>query len=144
MYDTHVVPRNRAGPIARGIGAWTPTTWTEGSDMHKVLFYKTTGGNDVVKNWIKDFSKEEQKIIGEDLLTVQLGFPLGLPLCRSLGNGLWEVRSTLTSKVEARMIFYFHSQAKALVVLHGFIKKTMKTPRAEIDLALRRKREFDP
>jgi phage-related protein len=112
--------------------------------MHKVLFYATASGNQVVKDWLKSFNKEDRNILGEDLLTVQLGFPLGLPLCRALGSGLWEVRSTLTSKVEARMIFYFDSQAQALVVLHGFIKKSAKTPKTEIDLALRRKREFDP
>lgn len=109
--------------------------------MHKVLFYSTAAGNKVVKNWLKTFSKEDRNILGRDLMTVQMGFPLGLPLCRSLGGGLWEVRSTLTGKIEARMIFYFDSQAKALAVLHGFIKKSQKTPKAEIDLALSRKRE---
>jgi phage-related protein len=112
--------------------------------MHQVLFYATAAGNQVVKNWLKSFSKEDRSILGEDLLTVQLGFPLGLPLCRSLGSSLWEVRSSLTSKVEARMIFYFDSASQALVVLHGFIKKSQKTPKADIELALRRKREFDP
>ena len=110
--------------------------------MHRVLFYTTAAGNSVVKNWLKTFSKEDRVILGRDLMTVQMGFPLGLPLCRSLGGGLWEVRSTLTGgKVEARMIFCFDSQAKALAVLNGFIKKSQKTPKSEIDLALSRKRE---
>lgn len=111
--------------------------------MHKVLFYETASGNKVVKDWLKNFNKEDRSILGEDLLTVQLGFPLGLPLCRSLGGSLWEVRSSLTSRVEARMIFYFDSAEQALVVLNGFIKKSQKTPKSEIELALRRKREFD-
>lgn len=106
-----------------------------------MLFYTTAAGNKVVKNWLQSFSKEDRNILGRDLLTVQLGFPLGLPLCRSLGGGLWEVRSTLTGRAEARMIFYFDSQAQALVILHGFIKKSQKTPKAEINLALNRKRE---
>ncbi len=109
--------------------------------MHKVLFYATAAGNKVVLNWLKTFGKEDRYVLGRDLMTVQMGFPLGLPLCRSLGGGLWEVRSTLATKVEARMIFYFDAQAKALVVLNGFIKKSQKTPKAEIDLALSRKRE---
>ena len=65
-------------------------------------------------------------------------------LRRPLGNGLWEVRSTLTDKREARLIFYQDGRAQALVVLHGFIKKTQRTPQREIDLALKRKREFSP
>jgi len=109
--------------------------------MHKVLFYTTAGGNKVVKNWLKSFSKEDRFILGRDLKTVQLNFPMGPPLCRSLTGGLWEIRSTLTTKVEARMIFYFDSDTPAIAVLHGFIKKTAKTPKADIDLALSRKRE---
>ena len=109
--------------------------------MHKVLFYKTAAGNSVVKNWLRQFGREDRGILGRDLGLIQVGFPLGLPLCRSLGNGLWEIRSTLTSKVEARMIFYFDSKQQAIAILHGFVKKSMKTPKAEIDLALNRKRD---
>jgi phage-related protein len=112
--------------------------------MHTVLFYRTAAGNDVIKDWLRAFEKPDRAILGEDLKTVQFGFPMGLPLCRSLGQGLWEVRSSLTGNREARMIFYHDSDAEALVVLHGFLKKSQKTPKGEIDLALRRKREFSP
>lgn len=112
--------------------------------MHTVLFYRTAAGNDVIKDWLRAFEKPDRAILGEDLMTVQFGFPMGLPLCRSLGQGLWEVRSSLTGNREARMIFYHDSEAEALVVLHGFLKKSQKTPRGEIDTALRRKREFSP
>lgn len=112
--------------------------------MHSVLFYATPAGNPVIKNWLRAFDKADRAILGEDLKTVQIGFPMGLPLCRSLGQGLWEVRSTLSDRREARMVFYHDSAAKALVVLHGFIKKSQKTPKAEIDIALRRKSEFSP
>jgi len=112
--------------------------------MHTVLFYRTVAGNAVINDWLRAFGRPDRAILGEDLKTVQLGFPMGLPLCRSLGQGLWEVRSSLTGNREARMIFYHDSKAEALVVLHGFVKKSQKTPKAEIDLALRRKREFSP
>ena len=112
--------------------------------MHTVLFYRTAAGNDVVKDWLRSFEKPDRAILGEDLKTVQFGFPMGLPLCRSLGQGLWEVRSSLTGNREARMIFYHDSDAEALVALHGFLKKSQKTPRPDIELALRRKREFSP
>lgn len=113
--------------------------------MHSVLFYSTAGGGEIIKDWLRSFNKADRAILGEDLLTVQLGFPMGLPLCRSLGQGLWEARSTLSNgRREARMIFYHDGQAEALVVLHGFIKKTRTTPKADIDIALKRKREFPP
>jgi phage-related protein len=112
--------------------------------MHSVLFYRTAASNEIIKDWLRSFDKPDRAILGEDLKTVQFGFPMGLPLCRSLGQGLWEVRSSLTSNREGRMIFYHDSDAEALVVLHGFVKKSQKTPRGEIDTALRRKREFSP
>jgi len=112
--------------------------------MFRVVFYRTAVGNNVVLDWIRSFAKEDRTILGEDLKTVQIGFPMGLPLCRSLGNGLWEVRSTLPiMRAEARMIFFQDSGTHSLVVVHGFIKKSQKTPKRDIDIALRRKAEVD-
>lgn len=110
--------------------------------MHKLLFYKTENGNDIVLDWIRSLDSKDRKIIGEDLKAVQLGFPLGLPLCRSLGGGLWEVRSSLSSKREARLLFGHLSKQAALLVTAGFIKKTQKTPNDILDLARKRLREF--
>lgn len=114
--------------------------------MHKVLFYVNGNtGTEEILNWLKSFNKSDRAILGEDLRTAQIGFPLGAHGCRSLRDGLWEVRSTLAEgRCEARMIFYHDTKAKALVVLHGFIKKSQKTPKSHIDLALKRKREFSP
>jgi phage-related protein len=112
--------------------------------MHSVLFYRTSSGASVIRNWLRSFDKDDRAILGEDLKTVQIGFPMGLPLCRPLGQGLWEVRSTLKDRREARLIFFHDSRAQALVVLHGLIKKSQRTPKSEIDLALKRKREFGP
>jgi phage-related protein len=110
--------------------------------MHRVLFYKTNAGNEVVLDWLRSLDADDRKRIGEDLRVVQLGFPMGKPLCDSLGGGLWEVRSSLPSRREARLLF-FHSRAKrALVVVHGFIKKTRTAPAGDIELARRRRREF--
>jgi phage-related protein len=110
--------------------------------MISVLFYATPSKRQVVKEWILSFDKSDRRILGEDLKTVQIGYPMGMPFCRPLGQGLSEVRSTLSGNREARMIFYYDSAAEALVVLNGFIKKSRATPKAEIDLALKRKREF--
>jgi phage-related protein len=93
-----------------------------------------------IAEWLKHLDREDRREIGADILAVQKGWPLGLPLCRSLGQGLWEVRSTLPSRRIARVIFAFDDDT--IVLLHGFIKKTQKTPPAEIDTALKRWKEM--
>jgi phage-related protein len=92
-----------------------------------------------VRDWLKSLDVDDRKAIGEDIKDVEFSWPIGLPLVRSLGNELWEVRSSLPSGRIARVIFCIAE--KHAVLLHGFIKKTQKTPPSEIDLALRRKRE---
>lgn len=105
--------------------------------MLKVQFYQTENGVEPVRKWLKEeLTEEDRKIIGEDVKTVQEGFPMGMPLVRSLGSGLWEVRSNITGKRIARILFFHH--ADRLILLHGFVKKTQKTPNTEIKLALDR------
>ena len=104
------------------------------------VFYVTSAGREPLREWLKDLDKDDRVVIGSDSLAVQKGWPLGLPLCRSLGAGLWEVRSTLPSQRIARVIFAFDDGV--IVLLHGFIKKTQKTPRDEIDSALKRLKEM--
>jgi phage-related protein len=84
-------------------------------------------------------SKDERKILGDDILKVQYCWPICKPLVGSLGHGLWEVRSRLGNRI-ARVIFFVDGQT--MVLLHGFIKKTQKTPKHELDLALRRKHQL--
>jgi len=92
-----------------------------------------------VREWLKGLDAEVRKTIGTDIKDVEYAWPIGMPLARSLGKELWEVRSSLARGRIARVIFCI--EGGQLVLLHGFVKKTQKTPQAEIDLALRRKRE---
>jgi phage-related protein len=108
--------------------------------MIPVVFYETPAGREPVREWLRGLNSDDRTVIGADILAVQRGWPLGLPLCRSLGRDLWEVRSTLPSKRIARLIFAFDDGE--LVILNGFIKKTQKTPQDEIDLALKRLKEM--
>ena len=105
-----------------------------------VVFFATRAGREPVREWLKELDKDDRREIGADILAVQQGWPLGLPLCRSLGNGLWEVRSLLPSRRIARVIFAFDDET--IVLLNGFIKKSQKTPAVEIDTALKRLKEI--
>jgi len=105
-----------------------------------VVFYRTSAGAEVIREWLRGLDAADRSAIGQDLMRVQYRWPVGMPLCRSLGDGLWEVRIDLPSRRIARVIFSPHGSR--LVVLHGFIKKTQKTPADELALARRRNREF--
>lgn len=101
----------------------------------RVIFYQTTSGNEPVHEWLKALPSEDRKIIGDDLKTAQYGWPLGMPLIRKLEAGLWEVRCRLQDRI-ARVIFTVESDA--MVLLHGFIKKSQRTPRQDLQLARQR------
>ena len=105
-----------------------------------VVFYRTSGGTEPVLEWLRSLPAEDRHAIGTDLATIQFGMPIGMPLCRPLGDGLWEVRSRLPSRRIARLLFFVHE--RRIGVVHGFIKKTQKTPANDLDLARRRMKEM--
>ena len=102
-----------------------------------VAFFRTASGNEPVREWLKALPREERRILGEDIKTVQFGWPLGMPLVRKLDKGLWEVRSRLPDRI-ARVIFT--ASDGRMVLLHGFIKKSQKTPQEDLALAKTRLR----
>ncbi len=101
----------------------------------QVVFYKSESGNEPVREWLKKLDKEARKIIGEDIKTVQFGWPLGMPLVRKMEKGLWEVRIQLDNRI-ARILFT--SYQGVMVLLHGFIKKSQKTPSNDLKIAKQR------
>ncbi|HSX11701.1 MAG TPA: type II toxin-antitoxin system RelE/ParE family toxin [Chlamydiales bacterium] len=103
-----------------------------------VDFYRQENGKEPVREWLKSLTKSERRTIGEDIKMVQAGWPLGMPLVGNLGKGLWEVRSTLTNTI-ARILFIMHEGQ--MVLLHGFIKKTQKTPSQELEIGIKRAKE---
>lgn len=108
--------------------------------MFEVVFFSTASGNEPVLEWLRSLSRDEKLTIGTDLRTVQFGFPLGMPLCRPLGQGLYEVRSSLPTRKEARLLFF--QDGADLVVVNGFIKKSQATPSGELEKARSRQREY--
>jgi phage-related protein len=105
-----------------------------------VVFYRSVGGAEPVLDWLRRLPPDDRRAIGTDLAAIQFGWPIGMPLCRPLGRGLWEVRSTLPSRRIARLLFFVHQER--IGVVHGFIKKTQKTPPDGLDLARRRMKEM--
>lgn len=105
-----------------------------------VLFYRTQAGNEPVREWLLSLDKEDKQTVGVDIKTVEYGWPIGMPVARPLGNGLYEVRSNISHKRIARVIFTIIDNY--MILLHGFIKKTQKTPKEEIALALKRRKEI--
>ena len=108
-----------------------------------VVFYRSSTGVEPVRDWLRDLPEKDRRTIGVDLATlatVQFGWPVGMPLCRALGGGLWEVRSDLPSHRIARILFCVYEGRIGIV--HGFIKKTPKTPPDDIELARKRLKEM--
>lgn len=104
-------------------------------------FYETPAGNEPVREWILSMSEEDRKIVGDDIATLEFGWPIGMPVCRPMGDGLFELRSSLSGNRIARILF---CTAKGkLVLLHGFEKKTQKTPAGELAVARNRKKEIE-
>ena len=104
-------------------------------------FTARRAGAEVVWDWLRNLDDADRQAIGLDLMRVQYRWPVGMPLCRALGDGLWEVRTSLPSNRIARVLFSV--QQDRILVLHGFIKKTQKTPADDLALARRRNREFE-
>ena len=100
-----------------------------------VVFFRLDSGREPVRDWLKDLDREGRKAIGEDIKTLQIGWPVGMPLARKLSDDLWELRSRLRSGI-ARTFFTMY--VRKLVLLHGFVKKSQKTPAKELAIAKRR------
>jgi phage-related protein len=105
----------------------------------KVAFFATEGGAEPVRDWLKSLSREDQKEIGDDIRTVEFGWPIGMPVCRPLGKGLYEVRTNLKDRI-ARV--FFTIEGDEMVLLHGFIKKSQATPDSELALARSRLQQW--
>jgi len=101
-------------------------------------FFESAAGNVPVREWLLSLAAEDRKAIGEDIRTAEFGWPVGMPLCRPIKGrpGLWEIRSSLAGGRIARVLFCAHEGE--MILLHGFMKKSQKTPERELDVAERR------
>lgn len=104
-------------------------------------FYRTSSGNEPVRDWLKELSEEDRRALGRDIATVEFGWPIGMPLCRALGDGLWEVRSSLSNSRIARIVFCVAHDR--MILLHAFIKKSQRMPRSDLAIARERQKEIE-
>jgi phage-related protein len=107
------------------------------SPILTVVFFRTDSGREPVREWLKSLDKEDRKAIGEDIKLVQFRWPTGMPLVRKIKPDLWEVRTHLRGGRIARVLFTVRGSKMAL--LHGFIKKSRKTPAKDLQRAHKRK-----
>ena len=105
-----------------------------------VTFFMTQSGNEPVREWLRALETDYKKSIGEDIKLIQFRWPLGMPLVRKMETDLWEARSNLAHGSISRVFFTIYGSQ--MVLLHGFIKKSQKTPKKEIDQARHRKNEW--
>jgi phage-related protein len=99
---------------------------------HPVAFFRSGNNNEPVRDWLKDLTRDERKIIGEDIKKLQFGWPVGMPLVRKIDADLWEIRSNLHGRI-ARVLLTVCDDT--IVLLHGFIKKSRKIPPSDMKLA---------
>lgn len=109
------------------------------SPVLTVNFFISDKGNEPVREWLKSLPIDDKKAIGADIRTVQMGYPIGMPLLRKLAPDLWEVRSKITNGI-ARVIVTI--DGNRMVLLHGFIKKSQKTPQTDLDTAKARLAQY--
>jgi phage-related protein len=103
-------------------------------------FFEADSGRMPVRDWLRSLTAEDRKVVGDDIRTAEFGWPIGMPLCRPISGrkGLWEIRSSLSNGRISRVVFCIHG--RGMVLLHGFIKKSQKTPDHDLDVAERRMR----
>ena len=109
--------------------------------MLPVRFFRTREGREPVREWLKGLPAEERKVIGDEIRTVQFGWPIGMPLVRKLQEGLWEIRVSLRTRIARVLFAVVEGEA---VLLHGFIKKSPRTPATDLDTANRRRMLLKP
>jgi phage-related protein len=106
-----------------------------------VRFYRQASGREPVRDWLLNLSPADRLTVGTNIKTVEFGWPIGMPTCRPLSNGLWEVRSDLSDGRISRVVFMI--AGANMILLTAFIKKSQKTPDDQMRLARSRKREVE-
>jgi len=111
------------------------TGYVQNEPRMNVVFFQSQVGREPVREWIKSLPYQDKKTLGADIKTLQFGWPMGMPLVRKIEPDLWEIRSDISNGIPR---VFFTVQGQFIILLHGFVKKSTKTPL--VDLSLARKR----
>ena len=103
-----------------------------------ISFYQAPGGAEPVVAWLRALDRNSRKSIGSDLKTVEFGWPVGMPLVRKLGAGLWELRSHVPGGITR---IFFTVVGVLMVLLHAITKKSDKIPKSDLAIAKARRDE---
>ena len=114
---------------------------TDAEKRIPLVFFRPDTGSEPVRDWLLELPTSDRRVIGDGLKDLEFGWPIGMPLCRALGGGLFELRVSLRSRRIARVMVCIHDEE--LYALHGFIKKSQKTPDGDMKLARSRKRQLE-
>ena len=107
----------------------------------QAAFFRAPGGAEPVREWLRSLAADDRKVLGRGIAAVEFGWPVGMPVCRPLGDGLWEIRSRLAGGRIARILF--SASEGRLILLHGFVKKTPRTPPESVAVARSRMKEIE-
>ena len=113
---------------------------TDSGKRVQARFFATASGNEPVRDWLLDLPVADRRAIGQDIKTAEFGWPIGMPICRALRGDVWEVRTSLSGNRIARVLFAVENGE--LILLHGFLKKTQRTPPEAIRLAEQRLKSY--
>jgi len=106
------------------------------------IFYRTEAGSEPVRSWLKAMDPNDRRLVGEDIKTVEFGWPIGMPTCRPLGGSLHELRTSLPGNRIVRVFFYIDRKER-MVLLHGIVKKSQTTPTPDLELARQNMRKHE-
>lgn len=105
----------------------------------EAAFFETESGSQPCRDFILTLDREDKKEIGAKIFEVQQGFPMGLPLVRKMDTNLWEIRISISDGI---CRIFFTIAGNIIILLHGFVKKSQKTPQNELETAKKRLASF--
>ena len=109
--------------------------------MWEILFYETENGKKVREEFLEELPKKHgARALREIGLLEEFGTKLTEPHVKKIDGKLWELR--IQASPDISRIFYFIPESKKIVLLHGFVKKTKKTPEREKDIARKRMADY--
>lgn len=107
----------------------------------QVEFYDTEDGRTPTQEFLDSLEpKMNAKMVGLMEILEEKGYSLREPYSAPLEDGIFELRAVQGFNI-SRALFFFYVEGR-IVITHGFIKKTQKTPRAQIELAKKYRADF--